>query len=263
MDQQPPPQQPQSPREPESDSSLEIILLDSDSNEDSFYDAASTFAMESDEDPLPSQNAASITAADELAERLSNVNFQDHTQYVVQMSSQVLHTPDWSEAAQILHDQPRSQAKATVKRKQRQPRGTKFHVVFLGRSTGVCDQWTTCESWTSGVRYKLHLSYRTRVAAEEAYAYALSKGWPEDTLMKPEKAYQTPLNSGQTDLRWHVVFKGISPGIYPTYVESGLNVLGITGAVNESFKTLQVARDKFQKALNVGQVKALPPPPVA
>ncbi len=45
-------------------------------------------------------------------------------------------------------------------------------------------------------------------------------------------------------------------------VESGLNVLGITGAVHESFETLQVACDKFQKTLNIGQVKALPPHPV-
>ena len=46
-------------------------------------------------------------------------------------------------------------------------------------------------------------------------------------------------------------------------VESGLNVLSIYGAVHESFETLQVAHDKFQKALNTGHVKALPPPPVA
>ncbi len=66
MDQQPPPQQPRSPREPESDSSLKIILLDSDSDEDYFYDAASTFGVESDKHPLPSQNTASITAAGEF-----------------------------------------------------------------------------------------------------------------------------------------------------------------------------------------------------
>ncbi len=94
---------------------------------------------------------------------------------------------------------------------------------------------STCESWTSGIHYKLHLSYKTRATAEATYAYALSKGWvrwwcrgdlvsvwalsvempkPEAMLMKPENAYQTQLNSGQKDPRWHIVFKSISPGIY-------------------------------------------------
>lgn len=66
MNWQLPSQQPRSPKEPESDSSLEIILLDSDSNEDSFYDAASTFGMDSDKDFIPLQNAASTTAAGEF-----------------------------------------------------------------------------------------------------------------------------------------------------------------------------------------------------
>ncbi len=96
---------------------------------------------------------------------------------------------------------------------------------------------STCESWTSSVHYKLHLSYKTHATAKATYTYALTKGWvwwwrrgdlvsvralsvempkPEAMLMKPKNAYRTPLNLRQIDPQWHVVFKGISPGIYPT-----------------------------------------------
>lgn len=106
MSQQPPPPCPCSPVELDSDSSLEITLLYSDSDaEDTFYDASSTFAVDSTDDetteavrqkadPVPVAGGTS-NRADELADHLSRIHIHDRTQYVVQSSSQTLTTPNW------------------------------------------------------------------------------------------------------------------------------------------------------------------------
>ncbi|KAK0449345.1 hypothetical protein EV421DRAFT_1732617 [Armillaria borealis] len=264
----------------DSDSSLEITLLYSDSDaEDTFYNASSTFAMDSTDDKTteavrqkadPATGAGRISnCADELTDHLSHIHICDRTQ---------------SEATDILHDQPGSRVHATLKQKRRHRKGPKFYVVFLGQTMGICEEWSVCESWMSGIPHMLHKSYMTRAAAVSAYAYALSRGWvqrwqghsltslqaarmvmpkPEDALTRPAQAYQTPLNNRQAVEAWHVIYKGICPGIYPTYIEAGLNILGITNAVHEVFESLQVACDKFKYALDKGQVKALLPPPVA
>ncbi|KAJ7481677.1 hypothetical protein FB451DRAFT_1394310 [Mycena latifolia] len=146
------------------------------------------------------------------------------------------------------------------------------YVVFRGRITGVFPTWKDAEQATSGVRFSLHQGYLSHAQATAAFEFARLQGWTSDV---DHSWANTPISSSQAPLPvpsdgletrhsalsirlagdpWYVVYAGINPGVFPTYVECALNVLGIRASVHESVPTYDEARAKFQRASDKGDV---------
>ncbi|KAJ7058423.1 hypothetical protein C8F01DRAFT_1303981 [Mycena amicta] len=144
-------------------------------------------------------------------------------------------------------------------------------VVFHGLQPGVYTSWEQARLQVDGVRGALHRKYPSPEQATAAFSFALSHSWtrtirrdgssaspPISTTppplftvapdnMVPIEA--NPLNEGIEDGKWYFVYKGITPGIYRSYLESQLNVLGLSAASHDSHNgTSQFARDHFLRA---------------
>jgi len=140
---------------------------------------------------------------------------------------------------------------AAVSRERRHNRGPAY-VVFIGTQPGVYDSWyditssrpystlicagcsrESCDYIVSGVSGSVYLRYSTRAHADEAYNYALNRGWARSlngNVLGPTVAsYQPPIPTYPSaaiptmqgnqvnplhDGRWYVVCQGITPGVY-------------------------------------------------
>ncbi|KAJ7712635.1 hypothetical protein B0H16DRAFT_1479259 [Mycena metata] len=146
------------------------------------------------------------------------------------------------------------------------------YTVFRGRSIGVFDHWPQAERAVSGIRFGVHQGYSTRERADAAFALAQANGWTYrgDAWMATAVASsEAPLpvtdeagrcTSESLFLRgpadpWYIVYAGVNPGIFPTFVECALNVLGICGSVHEKAPTFAVARTRFEGARERGEVR--------
>ncbi|KAJ7062088.1 hypothetical protein C8F01DRAFT_1368749 [Mycena amicta] len=130
----------------------------------------------------------------------------------------------------------------------------------------------------------LHCKYPSYTAAMEAFSFAATRSWtrtvspgggsasrPISYIPLPirtvdpdmlELTSPNPLQSGQhiEDGKWYFVYKGIRPGIYRSYLESQLNVVGISIAVHDSHTgTLDFAISHFLQAAERGEVAELRP----
>ncbi len=94
-----------------------------------------------------------------------------------------------------------------------------------------------------------------------------------DFLWASEEAFDTPLNLGQDRPHWYVVYRGLCLGIYRTQyiflqtftwiceltvndsLEVSLNVIGVYGMTHKSFESLEVVREKYQRALDEGRIQ--------
>ncbi|KAJ7641677.1 hypothetical protein FB45DRAFT_1022414 [Roridomyces roridus] len=181
-------------------------------------------------------------------------------------------TPDWSQAGhavqtghggfvRALHSSKKSKGKVNV------------YVVFRGRTTGVMNTWSEVRQATDGFRFALHQGYCSRPAAVAAFQYAQNRGWTSTTTTwtaipiaraavphpiadatSPLPAALPPRDTGES---WYVVHAGIHPGIFPTYLESALNTLGIDGALHEKYETFPEAQARFAGAQLRGEVTYL------
>ncbi|KAJ7429987.1 hypothetical protein B0H11DRAFT_2249988 [Mycena galericulata] len=191
-------------------------------------------------------------------------------------------TSDWSEAAH--HTQ--GVAGATVHRmfkSRKAPRPKlKAYVVFYGRIPGTYAQWSGPDGaavQVTGVSGSLYQGYQTPDEARSAFQYALTRGWtgqrpsptgfvptPIPSLpipVSPPVSSQNPLH-GQTDFtehhRWHIVYAGITPGIYRSYLECALNTIRIPGALYDSAETRDEAERRWATAIAAGRVRFLTHP---
>ncbi|KAJ7715978.1 hypothetical protein B0H16DRAFT_1741600 [Mycena metata] len=144
--------------------------------------------------------------------------------------------------------------------------------------SGVTATWSQAEPQVKGARPALYQGYSTRAAADAAFNYAVDHRWtrvcgsvaspldftvqqaPLGSLPTPASlaAVPSPLHGVQDGL-WYVVFCGITPGVYESYLEVGLNTLGIPCAAHASFPTKNRAIGEFQEALEKGFVKIVTP----
>ncbi|KAJ7472808.1 hypothetical protein FB451DRAFT_1399006 [Mycena latifolia] len=129
------------------------------------------------------------------------------------------------------------------------------YVVFCGREIGVFRTWGQTEPLVKGVSNAILHGYTTTAEAEAAFAYALQKSWPTTSQDL------NPLNgSKDLDDRWHVVYRGITPGVYRSHLESQLNTLGVPGALHKAIEGRRAALEKYAAATQHGDVSGVPPP---
>ncbi|KAJ7433175.1 hypothetical protein B0H11DRAFT_2259699 [Mycena galericulata] len=147
------------------------------------------------------------------------------------------------------------------------------YAVFYGRRAGVYTEWfgpAGAEAQVRGVPYSLYQGYATASQAQAAFEYAHQRSWVSSpsnasspsipTLpipQAPRSLMSNPLHGGILVPKWHIVYAGINPGIYPSYLECALNTLGLPSAEYESAATLEEAEARWHEATRTGRTRVL------
>ncbi|KAJ7655761.1 hypothetical protein DFH06DRAFT_1329193 [Mycena polygramma] len=181
-------------------------------------------------------------------------------------------TQDWSEAAHATIGR-RDLTVQRVSASPRKPKKTKAYAVFFGLTPGWYLSWDIAGPLVTGVTGSIYLAYPSEPAARAAFEYAQSKSWtgvctgrsvpyeavPHHGLPTPATEPLTPLHCGT----WYVVYKGIVPGVYQSFVECGLNTVGIAGATYDCSEDKDTALGNFARATTKGSTGRLYVPHVS
>ncbi|KAF7335585.1 Cauli-VI domain-containing protein [Mycena venus] len=188
----------------------------------------------------------------------------------------------WSEAGAATQGVPGAHVHAVI---QGSSLSGKRYVVFHGLRCGVFDSWNVAKPLVHRVSCALHRSYPTLETARAAFAYAEARSWTRVIdRNNPRPAHAIPalpqpiftadvqsaifvqpnplhLSESIQDNKWYIVYKGIHPGVYRSYLESQLNVLGLSSATHDSVEgTLDLAIAMYLlQAVEDGNVSIISP----
>ncbi|KAF9006908.1 hypothetical protein BDZ89DRAFT_1144583 [Hymenopellis radicata] len=201
--------------------------------------------------------------ADSLATSLSLAPTSQNALYSVRAGATSILTGHWYEAGSQQHENAQVQC---LSPKRRQPRRKDpVYVVFRGSHPGVYADFQDVQGTVDGQSGVLWASYLTLALAASAYQYGrrqpglvYSTQSPPPTrtfkrvcLEDPKLALypgDTPLSQGAHRTSWHVVYCGIQPGVYRTYIEAAIQYIGVPGALYETYATYGQARDEYMCA---------------
>ncbi|KAF9002592.1 hypothetical protein BDZ89DRAFT_1146422 [Hymenopellis radicata] len=246
-----------------------IVLTDSSDDEDTPVAVSAPALARSPPTSLTTTRNALPPSddLDNIADAFASLDLRspDTTLYSISGSGT---TTDWYVAPFDMFLAHMTPSKTLSPRKKTRGRA-KGWVVFIGRTPGVYRTWPEAEDQVSGETCSLHLSYLTLEAATAAYAYAQARHWVHaSAAMAPRNFQRVPLlhppvvehlesnptAAGVAALRWYVVYAGIQPGIYGTFIESAINWIGVPEAAQESFVSLTYARAAFQRGISNGRI---------
>ncbi|KAJ7666860.1 hypothetical protein DFH06DRAFT_1322838 [Mycena polygramma] len=194
------------------------------------------------------------------------------------------YTRHWDEAAANSQGVPGGSV-SRIGRKSKARASSKTYIVFHGLIPGVYPTWSAARVQVDGVPGNLHQAYPSDETANAAFAYAEERSWtrvctrarsppqtipvsaPIPSLPQPAPFVDVPnpLHTGDngpacSGRRWYVVYAGVTPGVYQSSLECGLNVCGLRGARHDSWDDRDVAIAKYQQALSAGRVHVVYPP---
>ncbi|KAJ7747897.1 hypothetical protein DFH07DRAFT_775850 [Mycena maculata] len=145
-------------------------------------------------------------------------------------------------------------------------------VVFCGLDVGVFLSWDEVKPLVRGVSCSVYRGYPTLDAAEAAFQFALDNSWvcrtgdcvvaaiPHLPQPIPNISVLNVLHDTEAlDNTWYVVYRGITPGVYRSHLESQLNTLGVRGALHEGIQGKAEALRKYTEAFRRGEVDVVPP----
>ncbi|KAJ7655776.1 hypothetical protein DFH06DRAFT_1329211 [Mycena polygramma] len=194
--------------------------------------------------------------------------------YRVQSPNKVVYTEHWSEAANASQGTLQAQVKAVRRRAKRHPPRAAY-VVFRGRRIGVFKTWAAVEQATKHFPCAIYQGYANEELAAAAFALAQRKGWTYMSnsptpaafprvaplpIVPGEDPSKSVLSSRDDDDPYYVVYVGINPGVFATYVECALNVLGLPSAVHDRVPTYDEAVSDFRRACRRGECFSLRAP---
>ncbi|KAJ6499620.1 hypothetical protein C8R47DRAFT_1211929 [Mycena vitilis] len=186
-----------------------------------------------------------------------------------------------SEASFFSQSVPNGRAQAI--RSPARPRTKRVaHVVFFGRRPGVYREWfgpTGAEKEVTKAKGAVHQGYSSVGEADAAYEYADEHGWTGVRTSRPSSPSSPPVplpdlpipqrfdaethnplhGATPSNPLWHVVYAGITPGIYASYLECALNTVGLSGASYESAATREEALISWAIAESAGRIRVLTP----
>ncbi|KAJ7454347.1 hypothetical protein B0H11DRAFT_2245003 [Mycena galericulata] len=181
-------------------------------------------------------------------------------------------TDDWATAGTATQGVPggRVRALASPKKNKKHTGHKAGYAVFCGVRCGVFRTWAETGPLVLGVPNCIFRGYATIREAEAAFSYAQARGWTRvantavvATISQLPVAGGDPHNplngSEELDGRWYVVYRGISPGVYRSHLESQLNTMGVRGALYESINGEAQARAKYAKAVRNHKVAVVTP----
>ncbi|KAJ7035428.1 hypothetical protein C8F04DRAFT_1258980 [Mycena alexandri] len=192
-------------------------------------------------------------------------------------------TREWSEASHHTQGVPHAlvrtiQSPTTPRTKKRGA-----YTVFYGRQPGVFKHWFGvggAQVQVTGVPSAVHQGYATVAEAEAAFNYALERSWvavrgsrPPSPSELPQTAIPTlplpqdltvsihnPLHGASPSTpKWYIVYTGISPGIYASYLECALNTLGLSSARYDSADSREEAERRWAVAVAGTNVNIVTP----
>ncbi|KAJ8473472.1 hypothetical protein ONZ45_g16284 [Pleurotus djamor] len=213
---------------------------------------------------------------DELDNAFGRLQVSDRTVYEVTSTTFNGVTTDWSTAAHATQGEPGSHVRALEKRSKNR-RVAAAYAVFIGRYPGVYTTWSEVKGSVDGMASACFQGYSSHEHALAAFMYALrhrryDRPWVQTISetrpfvrprfcyyhLHPHCAPENPLNDGCTARkRFYVVYKGRSPGVYTTWLETHIETTGLSGAAHESFASIYTAADKFHEAEQRGEVTTL------
>ncbi|KAJ7675300.1 hypothetical protein B0H17DRAFT_1207809 [Mycena rosella] len=187
------------------------------------------------------------------------------------------YTTDWSLAGSATQGVPGSQVH-TVQASRKRVRTSKkaAYVVFCGIRCGVFLTWPEAKSLVTGVPNAIFRGYGSVAEADATFAYAVARSWVSNSdlplvvavhaLPLPQTTIgvdaPNPLNGAESlDDKWYVVYRGITPGVYRSHLESQLNTLGVRGSLHKAIPGREAAQAKYSAAMHRGEAGASRPPP--
>ncbi|KAJ7066044.1 hypothetical protein C8F01DRAFT_1079734 [Mycena amicta] len=178
-------------------------------------------------------------------------------------------TTEWSEAAQNTQGVRNAQVRVVSQQPARRKR-TVCWTVFRGRTIGVFASWDLAQAATSGFRLAIYHGYSDLTSARQAFDYAEAHHYmatrPQDrglplpldqiptSIVTAHGVDEARLQPRAPDDLWYIVYQGVNPGIYPTYLEAALNTNGIRLTAHDSRETLSDAITAFEQAQLSGGV---------
>ncbi|KAJ6503460.1 hypothetical protein C8R47DRAFT_1210705 [Mycena vitilis] len=182
-------------------------------------------------------------------------------------------THDWAEAAHATIGIPNAGSqRLTPRRRKNKP--SNAYTVFFGRNPGWYNSWDQVQSSVQGVRGAIYQGYHSDSAASSAYEYARVRLWTGVCSTSPNaplpwahlRSRQLPVPFTGTDSetntlhcgKWYVVYKGLSPGVYQSFLECGINTVGIRGSAHDAADSLDAATISFLKARDAGETASYP-----
>ncbi|KAJ7713888.1 hypothetical protein DFH07DRAFT_974617 [Mycena maculata] len=177
------------------------------------------------------------------------------------------HTVNWLEAGALTQGVRGSSARR-VKNSSRKKKPAGAYIVFYGSEVGVFREWADTKASTTGHGLAIFSGFPTVQAATAALEYARAKGWTADLeplpatsspLPSPDNYADNPLNIGAAGSNiWYAVARGVTPGVYRSFLECGLNVSGIPGSLHCAFESREEAEAALTEARRAGFVRTIP-----
>ncbi|KIM74213.1 hypothetical protein PILCRDRAFT_92724 [Piloderma croceum F 1598] len=147
------------------------------------------------------------------------------------------------------------------------------YVVFEGLRPGIYNTWEEVKPLVKRVPGNIHQGFDTCLEAERAYvvAYALgavrmlpSRDDAGSQLVSPAiptpEAIMAAFSSASDNFlsaEWHIVFKGLRPGVYPAWNFAATQMKGIRCAIYQKYASKAEAEEAYADALHDHYVKVL------
>ncbi|KAH8797381.1 hypothetical protein DL96DRAFT_1565613 [Flagelloscypha sp. PMI_526] len=148
----------------------------------------------------------------------------------------------------------------------------KGYVIFTGNQGGVYYNHEHVNRIVKNDTSTVYMSYPTQRRANDAWQYALAKGFAtigcaqalgrQRLQQLTQESYHLPSSataclSPMSGDRYYVVMKGIRPGIYGSWVEAAIQVLGVHRTIYKALETYYDAENCFNEALHMNKVEFL------
>ncbi|KAJ7078637.1 hypothetical protein C8R43DRAFT_965971 [Mycena crocata] len=187
------------------------------------------------------------------------------TTYLVHTPDEDLITTSWFEAAALTQGKRGFSVQASPQASRAHKPPASAFVVFFGGDVAVFTRWGDVQRSITGHGLAIHCGFSSVAAANEALAYARSRGWTADSsppegqntspLPFPSSHDDNPLNSDSRSTLWYAVCRGVVPGVYRSYLECSLNTSGVKGNLCNSFDTREAAETALSQAYKAGWVR--------
>ncbi|KAJ6525535.1 hypothetical protein DFH09DRAFT_1095587 [Mycena vulgaris] len=186
-------------------------------------------------------------------------------------------TRDWAEDSFSSQGLPQASARAIVKPRNSPRRKNLAYAVFYRQLPGFYLDWHVAKFQVTCVHGALCQGYPSVKEARAAYEYAQQRSWTGVRTSRPASpssnsaisvlpspvmstsTTHNPLHgaAGTTMPKWHIVYAGITPGMYGSYLECAVNTLGLSCAAYDSAETQEEAQERWLRALRAGTVRVL------
>ncbi|KAJ7735252.1 hypothetical protein DFH07DRAFT_967254 [Mycena maculata] len=193
--------------------------------------------------------------------------------YLIESPTKHTSSQDWATAGAATQGVANARVRAIGRHKKKPRHGNAAFVVFYGLDVGVFLSWQEVDPLVTGVSCSLFRGYSTLAAAEAAFQFVLNNSWVRRTgdhivaaiprLPQPihDISQLNVLNDTEDhDATWYVVYRGITPGVYRSHLESQLNTVGVSGALHERIQGKAEALRKFAEVFRRGEVNVVAPP---